>query len=154
MQETALVQFSRNYVVYSVVIAWLTAQTIKVFLGIIRERRFNFRWFVGTGGMPSSHAAGVTALASSIGLYFGFDSPLFAIALLLNIVVLFDAQGVRRASGKQAEILNKILDDIYWKKKIQEDRLKELLGHTPVEVLTGVAIGIFMSLLCYSIWRL
>ena len=147
--ESALVQFSRNYVLYSVALAWLTAQTIKVFLGVIREKRFNFRWFVGTGGMPSSHAAGVTALASSTGLYFGFDSAYFAIALLFTIVVLFDAQGVRRASGKQAEILNKILDDIYWRKKIQEDRLKELLGHTPIEVLTGVALGIFMSLLCY-----
>lgn len=145
----AVIEFSKNYVVYAVVAAWLIAQAIKVLLGIIRERRFNFMWFVGTGGMPSSHAAGVTALASSIGLYAGFNTPAFAMALLFAIVVLFDAQGVRRASGKQAQILNKILDDIYWRKKIQEDRLKELLGHTPVEVLTGVAIGIFVSLLCY-----
>lgn len=152
MNETALAQFGRNYVVYSVAIAWVTAQTIKVFLGIIREKRFNFRWFVGTGGMPSSHASGVSALASSVGLYAGFNSAAFAIALLFAIVVLFDAQGVRRASGKQAEILNKILDDIYWKKKIQEDRLRELLGHTPVEVFTGIAIGIFVSLWCYGVW--
>ena len=145
-------QFSRNYVLYAVVLAWLLAQAIKVLLGIVMERRFDFRWFVGTGGMPSSHTAGVTALAGSIGLYHGFDSPYFAIALLFTIVVLFDAQGVRRAAGKQAEILNKILDDIYWKKKIQEDRLRELIGHTPVEVLTGMSLGIFMSLLCYSWW--
>jgi len=147
--ETALVQFSKNHIVYAVVIAWLIAQTIKVLLGIIIQKRFDFRWFVGTGGVPSAHAAGVTALASSVGLYKGFESTYFAIALLFAIVVLFDAQGVRRASGKQAEILNKILDDIYWKKKIQEDRLKELLGHTPMEVITGVAIGVFVSLLCY-----
>lgn len=149
MNNSALGQFSRNYILYSVVLAWLLAQTIKVFLGVIKEKRFNFRWFVGTGGMPSAHAAGVTALSSSIGLYAGFDSAFFALALIFTIVVVFDAQGVRRASGKQAEVLNKILDDIYWKKKIQEDRLKELLGHTPMQVLTGVAIGIFMSLLCY-----
>ena len=147
--DSALVQFSKNYMVHAVVIAWLIAQTIKVLLGIIIQKRFDFRWFVGTGGIPSAHAAGVTALASSVGLYHGFESPYFAIALLFAIVVLFDAQGVRRASGKQAEILNKILDDIYWKKKIQEDRLKELLGHTPVEVITGVAIGVFVSLWCY-----
>ena len=104
---------------------------------------------MGTGGLPSSHAAGVAALASSVGLYAGFDTPQFTIALLFAVVVLSDAQGVRRANGKQAEILNKILDDIYWKKKIQEERLKELLGHTPVEVLTGLAIGIFVSLMCY-----
>lgn len=152
MSETALMQFSRNYVVYAIAIAWLTAQAIKVVLGIVREKRFNFRWFVGTGGMPSSHAAGVSALASSVGLYHGFDSPHFAVTLLFAIVVLFDAQGVRRATGKQAEILNKILDDIYWKKKIQEDRLKELLGHTPIEVLTGSAIGILVSLWCYGVW--
>jgi len=145
----AVIEFSKNYIFYSVAFAWIFAQTMKVVLGIIREKRFNFMWFVGTGGMPSSHAAGVTALASSIGLYKGFNSAVFATALLFAIVVLFDAQGVRRASGKQAQILNKILEDIYWKKKIQEDRLRELLGHTPVEVLTGIAIGVFMSLLCY-----
>lgn len=146
---SALIEFSKNYVVYAVLLAWLFAQILKVLLGIVREKRFNFMWFVGTGGMPSSHAAGVSALATSIGLYAGFNTPVFAMSLLFTIVVLFDAQGVRRASGKQAEILNKILDDIYWRKKIQEDRLKELLGHTPIEILAGVAIGIFMSLLCY-----
>lgn len=145
----ALLEFGRNYVFQSAMFGWLLAQTIKVFLGIIREKRFNFMWFVGTGGLPSSHAAGVAALASSTGLYTGFNSPLFAMTLVFAIVVLFDAQGVRRSSGKQAQILNKILEDIYWKKKIQEDRLKELLGHTPVEILAGVAIGVFMSLLCY-----
>jgi hypothetical protein len=122
---------------------------LKVILGAIREKRFNFMWFVGTGGMPSAHAAGITALASSIGLYRGFNSDLFAVALFFAIIVLFDAQGVRRASGKQAEALNKILDDIYWKKKIQEERLIELLGHTPVEIFAGVAIGVLISLLCY-----
>lgn len=145
----ALVQFGSNKIAWTAGSAWIFAQIIKVFLGAIREKRFNFKWFVGTGGMPSAHAAGVTALASSIGLYDGFDSPVFALALFFAIIVLFDAQGVRRASGKQAEILNKILDDIYWKKKVQEERLKELLGHTPVEILAGVAIGILMSLLCY-----
>ena len=150
MRFQALVEFSRNRIVIAAALAWLFAQTLKVILGVIRERRFNFKWFVGTGGMPSSHAAGVTALTSSIGLYLGFDTPFFAMALLFTIVVLFDAQGVRRASGKQAEILNKVLDDIYWRKRIQEERLMELLGHTPIEVLAGVAIGIFMSLLCYN----
>ena len=145
----AVIEFSKNYVFYSVVLAWFIAQTVKVILGAVREKRFNFKWFVGTGGMPSSHAAAVTALASSVGLYAGFHAPLFAVTLMFAIVVLFDAQGVRRSSGKQAEILNRILDDIYWKRKIQEDRLFELLGHTPIEILAGIAIGIFISLLCY-----
>jgi acid phosphatase family membrane protein YuiD len=95
--------------------------------------------------MPSSHAATVSALTTAVGLQTGFTSPPFYIALVFTIVVLFDAQGVRRASGEQAEILNKILDDIYWKKKIQEERLKEFLGHTPMEVLTGAVLGILIA---------
>lgn len=133
-------------IIFTTLLAWFIAQTFKVLLGVITEKRFNFKWFVGTGGMPSSHAAAVSALATSVGLHEGFATPLFAIALLFAIVVLFDAQGVRHASGRQAEVLNRILDDIYWKKRIKEDRLKELLGHTPVEVLTGTAVGIVVAL--------
>ncbi len=137
---------SQFNILFTTIIAWFIAQSIKVLVGVVKEKRFNFKWFVGTGGMPSSHAAAVSAMATSVGLHNGFDSPLFAIALLFTVVVLFDAQGVRRASGQQAEILNKILDDIYWKKRIKEDRLKELLGHTPVEVLTGTGLGILIGL--------
>ncbi len=133
-------------IILTALIAWFIAQILKVLIGVLREKRFNFKWFVGTGGMPSSHAAAVSALATSVGLYAGLTSPIFAIALVFAIVVLFDAQGVRRSSGQQAEILNKILDDIYWKHRIKEDRLKELLGHTPVEVLTGTALGILIAL--------
>jgi acid phosphatase family membrane protein YuiD len=127
-------------------IAWLTAQSLKVLIGVFKEKRFNFKWFVGTGGMPSSHAAFVSALATSVGLEVGFTSPSFAIAFVFAVVVLFDAQGVRRASGEQAEALNKILDDIYRKRGIKEERLKELLGHTPIEVLAGIAIGVLVAL--------
>lgn len=131
--------------------AWLVAQTIKVILGVIREKRFNFKWFVGTGGMPSSHAAAVSGISTAVGIHYGVDSPLFAFALLFTIIVITDAQGVRRSSGKQAEILNKILDDIYWKKKIQEERLKELLGHTPIQIIAGIIVGVLVVLLFY--WK-
>lgn len=144
-----LLEFSRNYIFGTTVVAWLVAQSIKVALGVFREKRFNFRWFVGTGGMPSSHAAGVSALATSIGVSYGFDSALFAVSLVFALIVLFDAQGVRYSSGKQAEILNKMLDDIYWKKRLDDKELKEFLGHTPVEVFAGIALGIFVSLLLY-----
>ena len=133
-------------IVLTALIAWFIAQVLKVLIGVLREKRFNFKWFVGTGGMPSSHAAAVSALATSVGLHAGLTSPIFAIALVFAIVVLFDAQGVRRSSGQQAEVLNRILDDIYWKHQVKEDRLKELLGHTPVEVLTGTALGILIAL--------
>lgn len=101
--------------------------------------------------MPSSHAAAVSAISTAVGLHYGVDSPLFALTLLFTIIVITDAQGVRRASGQQAEILNKILDDIYWKKKIQEDRLKELVGHTPMEVIAGIILGIIVVFIFY--WK-
>jgi len=138
-----------NQVLVITTIAWFTAQCIKVSFGVIREKRFNFRWFVGTGGMPSSHAAGVTALAVSCGLDLGFNSTAFALAAIFAIVTMFDAQGVRRATGQQAEILNKILDDIYWKGKVEADRLKELIGHTPIQVFIGSLIGLFIALALY-----
>ena len=142
-------EFVRNKVFFVTLYTWLITQTIKVIIGVIREKKFNFRWFVGTGGMPSSHAATVSALVTCVGLSVGFDSAMFVVALIFSIIVIFDAQGVRRATGKQAEILNKMLDDIYWKKHIQEDRLKELLGHTPIEVLAGVVSGITIALLLW-----
>ncbi|MDP2929333.1 MAG: divergent PAP2 family protein [Candidatus Omnitrophota bacterium] len=144
-----LVEFSKNYIFGTTVAAWVIAQSIKVLLGVLRERRFNFRWFVGTGGMPSSHAAGVSALSTSIGVAYGFDSALFAVTLVFTLVVLFDAQGVRFSTGKMAEVLNKMLDDIYWKKRLDDKQLKEFLGHTPIEVFAGIALGIIVSLLLY-----
>ncbi len=126
--------------------SWLTAcliaQGIKIMLGIVRLRRFDFRWLLGTGGMPSTHAAGVTALSLAVGYEAGFDSPQFAIALAFTVITLFDAQGVRRWSGRQAQILNKMMEDMYFKRRIQEQRLKELLGHTPMQVLAGMGVGL------------
>ncbi len=140
-------QLSQNRIFITVVVAWFVAQSAKVFLGVITEKRFNFRWFVDTGGMPSSHAATVSALATAVGLQYGLSSPIFAITLVFAWIIMMDAQGFRRSAGKQAEILNVILDDIYWKKNIKEERLKELLGHTPVEVLVGATIGILVAVI-------
>ncbi len=125
--------------------AWAIAQTIKVSLGVIRKKRFDFRWFVGTGGMPSSHAAGASCLATAIGLKYGFEGVYFALAASFALVVMFDAQGVRRATGRQAYILNKIMDDIYWQGKTKESRLRELIGHTPIEVIAGCLLGITVA---------
>ena len=141
------VQVFQNEIFVTVLSAWFIAQSAKVFLGVISEKRFNFRWFVDTGGMPSSHAATVSALATAIGLKYGFSSSIFAVTLVFAWIILMDAHGFRRSAGKQAEILNMVLDDIYWKKKIKEERLKELLGHTPVEVLIGATIGILVAII-------
>lgn len=140
-------QIIRNKIFITTLFAWVFAQTIKVTIGIIRQKKFDFRWFVGTGGMPSSHATGASCLATAIGLECGFDTVFFALAASFAIVVMFDAQGVRRASGKQAHILNKITEDIYWRGRIDESRLRELIGHTPVEVIAGFLLGVTVALL-------
>ena len=131
-----------NRALISWLVACLIAQGIKITLGVIRLRRFDFRWLIGTGGMPSTHAAGVTSLSAAVGFQNGVDSPLFAIVLAFTVVTLFDAQGVRRWSGRQAQVLNKMMEDIYFQRRIQEQRLKELLGHTPIEVLAGMGVGL------------
>jgi len=134
-----------NKMFITTIAAWVIAQTIKVIIGVIRQRKFDFRWFVGTGGMPSSHTAGASCLATAIGLTRGFDSVYFALAASFALVVMFDAQGVRRASGRQASILNRIMDDIYWQGKMKEGRLRELIGHTPTEVIAGFLLGVTIA---------
>jgi acid phosphatase family membrane protein YuiD len=143
-------ELSANSVLIVTVAAWIITQTIKVAIGIWKEKRFNFKWFVGTGGMPSSHSAGAAALATSIGYTCGLDTPLFALAFMVALVTMFDAQGVRRATGLQAEALNKIMEDIYLKKAVKEERLKELVGHTPIQVLSGAVIGILVAAFYYG----
>ena len=145
-----LLEFSKNYIFWTSLLAWGIAQTIKVALGVWREKRFNFKWFIGTGGMPSSHAASVASLSTSVGITYGFDSALFAIALTFTVIVMFDAQTVRFSTGRQAKLLNKMLDDIYWKHKFDDEKLKEFLGHTPIQVFVGAALGIVVSLLMYK----
>ena len=142
-------EISKNHMFLTVFLAWLFAQTIKVIIGVLREKRFNFRWFVGTGGMPSSHAATVSALATAVGLELGFSSIFFTIAFFFAFIIMFDAQGVRRQSGQQAGILNKIIEDIYHQEGIKQERLIELLGHTPIQVFIGAALGVIVAIIRY-----
>ncbi|KPK98908.1 MAG: hypothetical protein AMJ95_02225 [Omnitrophica WOR_2 bacterium SM23_72] len=145
--KEVFVDIFKNKILMTTLSAWLIAQTIKVVLGIIRQKKFDFRWFIGTGGMPSSHVAGASCLATSIGLEYGFSSVAFALAASFALVVMFDAQGVRRATGRQARILNKITEDIYWQGRIDEEKLRELIGHTPVEVIAGFLLGVVIAML-------
>lgn len=135
----------KNRILMTTLSAWVIAQLVKVTIGVIRQKKFDFRWFVGTGGMPSSHAAGASCLATCVGITYGFETVYFALAASFAIVVMFDAQGVRRATGRQARILNKITEDIYWQGKINEHRLRELVGHTPVEVIVGFLLGVTIA---------
>jgi len=123
--------------------AVIIAQILKFFVHLIWKRKVDLRLFTTTGGMPSSHSAGVIGLSTTVGLICGFSSIEFAMAIGYALVVMYDAAGVRRAAGKQAACLNKIIMDIY-KQELKEagGRLKELLGHTPMQVLVGALFGV------------
>lgn len=123
--------------------AVILAQVLKFFVHLIWKRKVDLRLFTTTGGMPSSHSAGVMGLATTVGLIQGFASVDYAMALGYALVVMYDAAGVRRAAGKQAACLNRIIMDIY-KQELKEagGRLKELLGHTPMQVIMGALFGI------------
>jgi len=128
-------------------IAWTIAQASKVILTSVRQRRLNLRVLAETGGMPSSHAAIVMGLTTAIGKYSGVATAQFAIALIFSFVVMYDAAGLRRAAGRQAAVLNRLVEDLVNMRGMQEQRLRELLGHTPVEVLIGAIIGVVVGLL-------
>ncbi len=138
-----------NSVLWASVFAWFIAQSLKVIHTLVVDRHFNVWRFVGSGGMPSSHSSFVMGLCTAIGKLHGWDSALFALSLGMALIVMYDAAGVRRAVGKQAIILNKMIEDIHKKKekKLTEQRLKELVGHTPVEVLAGAILGIIIGYL-------
>lgn len=144
-----LAQFFQNKVLWTTLIAWIVAQGIKMFVAFRRQGRFDLKLFLGAGGMPSAHSAGVSALAAAVGLQMGFHTAAFAVALMFALVTMFDAQGVRRSVGRQAILLNRIIDEVYLKGQISEGRLKELLGHTPIEVIAGAAVGCVTAILLY-----
>lgn len=126
--------------------AWFTVQIFKFLSESIIHRRINFKRFVETGGMPSSHSAVVTSLMTAVGLSEGFNSPMFAVSFVFSFIVMYDAAGVRRAAGKQAQILNQLINSKQVKVDTNE-KLKELLGHTPVQVFVGAIYGIFVGYL-------
>jgi acid phosphatase family membrane protein YuiD len=138
-----------NKIFITTFIAWAFAQTLKVLLHFVSHKKIDFRLFVGTGGMPSSHTAFVSALATNIGLYCGWDSPIYLVTLAFTVIVITDAVGVRRAAGKQASLLNKMMDEMYEKNENFPDRLKELLGHTPIEAAAGILLGILSAIVMY-----
>lgn len=128
------------------VLALVTVQAIKFGIALLIRRQINFERLTGPGGMPSSHAASVAALATSVGLEAGWRSPLFGVAAFFSLVVMYDAAGIRRAAGRQARVLNRMIDDMKVHHVIEGERLIELLGHTPLEVFTGTAYGVVLAL--------
>ena len=134
-------QVLHNQILLVSLLACFTAQGLKALIELIRDGKVSLRYLVSSGGMPSAHSALVGALATGVGLQMGWSSAEFAIAALFAVIVMYDAAGVRQAAGKQARILNQIIDEMFQEgKEFNEERLKELIGHTPFQVLVGLSL--------------
>ena len=125
--------------------SWLCAQILKVFTNLHKDRKLDLYRLVGSGGMPSSHSSFVMGLSTAIGLMEGWDSSVYAVSLVFSLIVMYDASGVRRSVGKQAMIINHMITEFYKTHKIKEEKLKELVGHTPYEVFAGALLGIIFA---------
>ena len=147
-----LLQLTQNRVLWTGMLGWGVAQLLKVIIVLIKSKRFDPRRLVGTGGMPSSHSSFVTSLGLAVGFTQGFDKPLFGVCVVFAFIVMYDATGIRRAAGKQAAVLNQMIER--WEEdgiEIKEKRLKELLGHTPYEVLVGAILGFVIAILMFGL---
>jgi uncharacterized protein len=136
-----------NRTLWVPVLVWFAVQLWKLISSLIFRRKFDLSLLWATGGMPSSHSALVVALAISVGINTGFDSPLFAVSAVLAMVVMYDAAGVRQAAGKQAQKINLIVEELLSGHPLNEERLRELLGHTPLQVAVGALVGLVGALL-------
>ena len=138
--------FVTNKYIYVPIILWFCIQSFKLIYDLCTTKKINFKRIIGAGGMPSSHSAIVIALATLIGKNLGVDSPIFAVTLIFAFIVMYDACGVRRAAGKQAELLNKLVETPGLTGIQVSERLVEVLGHTPVQVFVGALIGVIVGL--------
>lgn len=139
----------RNDIIIIAFITWVLNQSLKLIVFYATEKKWDIRRFVGAGGMPSTHSALSVCVATTIGLKEGWDSPLFALAIVISFIIMADAAGVRRETGKQAKVLNKMILEFFKEIKLKDRHLKELVGHTPFEVIVGAFIGIVMAwILC------
>lgn len=144
-----------NYLLISAISGWFIAQVLKTLIDLAITKSFSAERLTGAGGMPSAHSATVCALATAAALKYGLNSEVFAISAILAIIVMYDARGVRRETGNQAVILNQIID--YFNNKspekiaFTEDNLKELIGHTPLQVIAGALLGIIVGFVAHAI---
>lgn len=140
--SNTFMMFVTNKYIYVPMILWFCIQLFKLIYDLYTTKKFNFKRIIGAGGMPSSHSAVVTSLATLIGKNLGVDSPIFALALIFAFVVMYDACGVRRAAGKQAKVLNDIVNTPGLTTVQVQEKLQEALGHTPTQVFVGALIGL------------
>ncbi len=146
-------QLVSNRILVAMLISWILAQFFKVPIQYLLHRKINWGMWLSTGGMPSSHSALVTSTMLAVGLYNGFDTPIFAVALALAMVVVYDSGGVRRQAGMHAERINLIINELFSGQPISEANLKEVLGHTPIEVIGGVVLGLVVSWGVWQFWH-
>jgi acid phosphatase family membrane protein YuiD len=142
-----------NVVLLSALIAWLTAQILKIPMEYLRSRRWQWAMVFAAGGMPSSHSALIIGATQAIGLHQGYASPLFALGFVLAMIVTYDAAGVRRQAGKHAERINMLFDELMRGQMPDEKELREVLGHTPLEVAGGVLWGIGVATVMWLIGK-
>ncbi|MDF2594284.1 MAG: acid phosphatase/vanadium-dependent haloperoxidase related protein [Clostridia bacterium] len=143
-------QLSDNNILWVAILSWFVAQALKVLVTVIYEHKLDLRKFFASGGMPSSHSSFVVALAMGIGQVYGYDHVLFAIAAVFSFIVMYDAANVRLEAGKQAAIINQIIEVLEDPNLNPEERLKEILGHTPLQVLAGAILGIIVAMIFFG----
>jgi len=142
-----------NHVLIAALTAWAIAQIVKVPLEFAQTHKWNWSLLLRAGGMPSSHSALVAGIAHGIGLFNGFDTSLFALSVALAMVVIYDATGIRRQAGKHAEMINAMINDLASGHPLKEEQLREVLGHTPLQALGGLILGIVVAQIAWFIWR-
>ena len=147
-----LAQIIHNPAIICMFIAWNLAQLLKILVQYMVFHRWDWSLFFSAGGMPSSHSALISATAISIGLFYGFDTAAFTIALATAMIVIYDAAGVRRQAGVHAEKINIIISELFSGQPISEEHLKEMIGHTPRQVLVGTTLGILIAVLVRLVW--
>jgi acid phosphatase family membrane protein YuiD len=143
----------QNKALIAGLLAWAIAQMIKLPIDYLRSRRWNWSLLLTTGGMPSSHSALVTATTLAIGLYYGFDDPTFALGVVITMVVTYDAAGVRQQAGIHAQRINVLFEELMRGHPINEVDLREVIGHTPLEVAGGILLGILVAVTQWIIWK-
>jgi acid phosphatase family membrane protein YuiD len=142
-----------NPVLMAALAAWGLAQIIKVPLKYLRHKTWDWALLLRAGGMPSSHSALVAACAHSTGLIHGFETPVFAMAAVIAMIVIYDATGIRRQAGKHAEIINTMIRDLAHGHPLREEQLREVLGHTPLEALGGTIFGLVVAQILWMVIR-
>ena len=143
----------QNHVFWTAMAAWFLAQILKVPLEYFQTRHWNWALFFAVGGMPSSHSALVTSTAIAVGLHVGFDTPLFAVAVAVAMVIVYDAAGIRRQAGMQAQKINVLVNELLKGHPISQQELREVLGHTPLEAVGGVLLGLVLAIGLWLLWQ-